>query len=173
MKLKRILLLSLFIFTIFLIFSFNYDYSKNSKDEKKIVEEKVEIKPVKVSSPKNTSSLPKNYTFLSQNLTFSQINDWYFKSNSSKKYVQNFGYECVYLKTDKGTAITLNFNITTGTLKSVKNGKSCDIEILLEESLMEDIKINGFEVSKVKDYLKKVDMPTSTYFKAIKVFTVG
>ena len=97
-----------------------------------------------------------------------------FKSRSDiQGYVKGFNYECVYVSTDKGEEFTMFFDTSSGYLKSLEKGKDCDREIGLEESLIGDFSRDGFKVTKVKSYLERVDLPTTMYFKALKVFTVG
>ena len=94
-------------------------------------------------------------------------------NNKMKTYVKAFGYDCIYINTDKNADFTLFFDVETGSLEKVQKGDNCDNKIYIEESLIVDIRQNGFSASNIKDYLKKIDLPTSMYFKAIKVFTVG
>lgn len=88
-------------------------------------------------------------------------------------YIKGFNYNCISLKTDKNTKLTFKFNTNSGKITSIKTGLSCDREIYLEESLIDDLYKNGFSAKNIKTYLEKVELPTTMYFKAIKVFTIG
>lgn len=180
---KRIFLISILIISVLIIFGLNYSYFLPVKDEVSEVSSTSVSKPVSKPVVSGSSSVsnkvlsnapPKTYEFLGQkNLTATQIKSWYFSSNETKKYLKGFGYNCIYVKTDGGTSLTFVINPYEGSVTSIKEGDSCENDIFLEESLLEDIKNEGFSATKIRKYLEKVDMPTSMYFKAIKVFAVG
>lgn len=145
-------------------------------DDEPVVNEVSSVKKTSSSSSstkKSTSSKPKTETKVTLGgveYTASQIK---YSINANKDYIKGFGYDCLFIETDKGTKFSLFFNTETGEYKSLKLGEKCDRRIYLEESLLEDFSKDGFKASNIKTYLDKVDLPTSMYFKAIKVFTVG
>ena len=146
----------------------------NEYIKKKYLENKTTVK--KTPSNKTTVSKPKPVK-KEVNVDLAGINyretDFKLMMKEQKDYVIGFGYECMYIETDKGTKFTLNFNTETGEVKSMKLGKSCEREIYIEEALITDLQENGFKAGNIKSYLEKTELPTSMYFKAIKVFTVG
>ncbi len=88
-------------------------------------------------------------------------------------YIKGFNYECMAMETSGGEKVTFYFNTDTGKVKNIRKTLDCEKQITIEDSLIDDISKDGFEGKKIKSYLERVDLPTSMYFKAIKVFTVG
>ena len=130
---------------------------------------KTQSKGTRQSSPKPEIKITLAGTEYTQKTLKSSINT----NDDIKGYIRGFGYECIFIETDKGTEFTMQFDPDAGILKSLKNGNSCEREIYLEESLITEITQNGFSAKNIKAYLEKVDLPLSIYGKALKVFTIG
>lgn len=103
----------------------------------------------------------------------SQIKNSIYSNDNLQEYIKGFGYECIFIKTDQGKEFTVFFDTANGQMKSLKKGESCDRKIYLEESLITDLQQEGFQATKIKTYLQKVDLPASMYFKAVKVAAIG
>ena len=135
--------------------------------------------PVKKTTTSTKSKAPSkppvdfNITLAGQTYKKSQIISKINSNDEYLGYVKGFNYNCIAIETDKGEKFTMYFNTNTGKVTNVKHSLSCDKKIYVEESLITDIKKNGFEAKSIKSYLGRVDLPTTMYFKAIKVFTVG
>lgn len=122
-----------------------------------VVQETVPEKPVK-------SVTLANITYTENDLKASMNNNAQFEG-----YIKGFGYDCLYINTDKGTKFTLFFDTANGKMTSMELKKDCDKEIYMEESIVTDLNENGFQASKIGSYIKKTKIPTGMYFKAMKV----
>ncbi|MFW5704379.1 MAG: hypothetical protein ACOCXG_00925 [Nanoarchaeota archaeon] len=171
--------LRLFVFMFFLIGVFGvlfyFSNVEESYIEAKMKADFSSFSSVSVKSPSSSSGVRKEvvFNFAGSSFTQSGLKSSVNSNGEIKGYIKSFGYDCVYLVTDKGNRITFKMDVDSGEIVSVKKGKSCDREVFLEESLITQIKSEGFSASRVKDYLEKVDLPWAMYGKALKVFTVG
>lgn len=156
--------------------------SIGAEEEKVVEKEVVPPKKTTTSKPKSTATKsttpPKPKPEVSVNLdgtvyTQSTLKSVINTKDNLKGYVQGFNYECVFIETTQGDKFTIHFNVETGEMTKLETKENCDRKIELDETLISDFKNDGFKVGNIKTYLSKVDLPTSTYFKALKVFTVG
>ena len=149
--------------------------TSDKEDENYLKNKYIEKKPVEKSNKTTVKKAPVVKKEVSVDLAGINYRETDFKLMlaEQKDYIQGFNYECIYIETDKGSKFTLNFNTETGEFKSLKLGDSCERKIYVEEEVITELQTNGFKASKIKTYLEKVDLPTTMYFKAIKVFTVG
>lgn len=126
------------------------------------------------TTPKPPSE-PRIYSFViaDVNYTEAMIKASVNGDESLRGYISAFSYECMALKSDKGVELTASFDVDSGEVTKVRPGIDCDRTIEFEEALITDIQENGFQVSKAGDYMGQAKIPTSVYFKALQVFTVG
>ena len=82
-----------------------------------------------------------------------------------EEYVSGFNYECVSIITSQGEEFTLHFNTLTGEMSKLTLDLNCDRQIEIDETLINDLQKNGFQISNVKNYLTKIDLEMTMYFK--------
>lgn len=179
MKKAIIILTTILLLTTPMAFAFSFsDFSFSNMFDSflsifKGTEEKEE--PIQNNSIKTVQKIqqspPKEFIITMANHTYTQDSLKASINNNEKlnNYIKEFGYECLYIETDKGNKFTMTFNTNEGTLKKVTYGKSCDTQINIKESLISNIKSKGYNSTKIPQYMQKVDLPASMYFKAMGV----
>ncbi len=162
------------------LFGFNKEEQKEPQNN-----QTKEIKQEETPKPKNqnptttktsqTETKPKEPTLtLSETTyTYNEITQIVNSKEEFKGYIKGFGYDCLFIKTDNNEQFTLHFDKEKGTISKIEKEDNCEKDIYFEESLINQINEEGFKASNIKSYLEKIDLPTTMYFKAIKVFTIG
>lgn len=82
--------------------------------------------------------------------------------------LKEIDYDCLYVNTNNNLNVSVFF--LNNSVIMISKGKYCEDEIYFEESLINDLK-QGFDKSKIMDYLDKVDMPMGMYYNLIKSFS--
>lgn len=166
---------SLFGFDFSPLFSIFANKDKKEEINKEPTEQKSTVSTNQSSSQPSTPRPPRpprpEFTVNIAGTIYSEsyIREVINTNDEFKGYVQKFGYSCVGITTDQGTEFTLNFNVDRGTVTSVRSGNNCDLKISFREELITQIEEEGFRASSLMSYLGKVDIPSSVYFKALRV----
>ena len=126
----------------------------------------------KTPSKQKKQQTPLNIQLGNQTYNEEEIKKAINDNNQAQEYIQKLEYECFYITINKTKDFTIEMNPQKGEVTNISSGKSCDTTIEIEESLITQIQEEGFNSSKTKDYIKKVDLPMGVYAKAAKVIAL-
>lgn len=105
-----------------------------------------------------------NISIAGETFTEPQFKELINSNEQYKEYIKKFDYECFQVKLGTEEEFSMRFNLETSTIEDLSKEFVCENEIVVEQELVEQIKEEGFDGSKIKEYRKQIDVPFGVYW---------